>query len=239
MQNPRNGFTLAELLIALALLGVVAAFAVPKIMQATESKQASSKIREAVSVLEQSFYNRKFLDRYTFNAGIVYGPGQKLYHSIHESLNVLDKGDGAVPLTILPANHPCLDPNEANAPTGWVLFPNGLVVTGLTSGADFDALPFNDVSHDHNQNYIICIDYNGNDSPNRKGQDVFVGNFHLYGGFTGPPNSESQRSFNWGGTTANVFAIGGAPGTILGTNAPLIGDATAQPSAVVGAVFQD
>ncbi len=227
------GFTLAELLIALALLGIIAAFTIPKLLSTMSTKETSSKVTEAITTLEQAFYNKKMQDHNTYSAGIVYGPGSTLYTNIEGSLNVLDKGPGSA-ATLLGASHPCVDPNQANAANGWIQFQDGIVVTGLNSGADFDSLPYNHPTHNQSQNYVICIDTNGKDNPNQAGLDVFVGNFNLHGAFTGVPTVQTERTFHWGTATNDVYAIGGASGTTLGVSNPRIGSASVQDSAVAG-----
>jgi len=57
MQIRKRGFTLAELLIALALLGVIAAFTIPKILNATNSAQMIANVKDGVSTIEQAWYN--------------------------------------------------------------------------------------------------------------------------------------------------------------------------------------
>ena len=55
VRNRDTGFTLAEVLIALALLGVVAAFAIPKILINTQSSQKASTFKEAIATVDQLF----------------------------------------------------------------------------------------------------------------------------------------------------------------------------------------
>lgn len=54
--NPIKGFTLAELLIALAILGVIATFAIPKILQAQADQHKKAVIKEIYSALSDGFY---------------------------------------------------------------------------------------------------------------------------------------------------------------------------------------
>jgi prepilin-type N-terminal cleavage/methylation domain-containing protein len=52
-----KGFTLAELLIALAILGVIATFTIPKILSATSSGQNTAVAKEAASMISGAFSN--------------------------------------------------------------------------------------------------------------------------------------------------------------------------------------
>lgn len=49
-----NGFTLAEVLITLGIIGVVAAMTIPTLIANTRSKQYSSQLKKAISTLSQS-----------------------------------------------------------------------------------------------------------------------------------------------------------------------------------------
>jgi len=53
--SPSNGFTLAELLIALSILGVIATFTIPKILQSTSDQTDNSIAKEAVSMVSQAY----------------------------------------------------------------------------------------------------------------------------------------------------------------------------------------
>jgi prepilin-type N-terminal cleavage/methylation domain-containing protein len=54
-QSP--GFTLAELLIALAILGVIATFTIPKVIQSQKAGKYNAVAKECVSMLSQAFQN--------------------------------------------------------------------------------------------------------------------------------------------------------------------------------------
>jgi type II secretory pathway pseudopilin PulG len=56
MNKKHTAFTTAELMIALALIGLVATFATPKIYRSLLNSQERSAFREVVSVLEQLYY---------------------------------------------------------------------------------------------------------------------------------------------------------------------------------------
>jgi prepilin-type N-terminal cleavage/methylation domain-containing protein len=49
------GFTLAELLIALAILGIIATFTIPKILSTQQNNSANSKAKEAAGMISQAF----------------------------------------------------------------------------------------------------------------------------------------------------------------------------------------
>lgn len=56
-KNNLKGFTLAELLIALAILGIIAVFTIPKVLTNTRDQTQNSMAKEAVSMISQAYQN--------------------------------------------------------------------------------------------------------------------------------------------------------------------------------------
>ena len=54
-KNRFNAFTLAELLIALAILGVIATFTIPKILLAGQNSESNAKVKEAASMIAAAY----------------------------------------------------------------------------------------------------------------------------------------------------------------------------------------
>lgn len=66
-QKRQYGFTLAELLIALAILGVIATFTIPKILMAQQSSKYNSVAKEAVAMVAGAHTKLKYSGAMTTN----------------------------------------------------------------------------------------------------------------------------------------------------------------------------
>ncbi len=61
-QNPRHGFTLAEVLITLAIIGVVAAIAIPSVISNSQQQEFKTGLKKAVTVLNSAITMNLALD---------------------------------------------------------------------------------------------------------------------------------------------------------------------------------
>lgn len=68
--NRLSGFTLAELLIALAILGVIATFTIPKILSAQRNEQFNTATLETVSTISGVYQTYKLSNQITSSFGI-------------------------------------------------------------------------------------------------------------------------------------------------------------------------
>lgn len=62
-QKAPYGFTLAELLIALAIIGEIATFTIPKIISTTQRKEYNLKAKEASAMVAAAYHNYKMANR--------------------------------------------------------------------------------------------------------------------------------------------------------------------------------
>jgi prepilin-type N-terminal cleavage/methylation domain-containing protein len=218
--SSQTGFTLAELLIALALLGVIAAFTIPKVLEATGTQQATAQLKEAASTLESAWYNQKLQNSFS--------SGNSLATSVIPALNTASSSTAGSafgangPMVTLQAagSHAC----NATYIDGYAQFANGAIIM---FGPDPGLSTYSVIPAGAAGNVPICIDTNGINGPNQVGVDVFVGEFNQWGNFdgtgtinlstanqlgtgsvyTGAP-SPTNKNFNWGSPIVSVANVG-------------------------------
>lgn len=173
IMSKQQGFTLTELLIALVLLGVIASFAIPKVLKATADQKTAAVVKETAAMLEDAYYgNRLNGDTYATN----------LYTYIIDDLNYTARNTGALAtLTGYPAAAAtnCRGVGAAGT-TGWVQLPSGAFISGLAGPTAANW-------------HLICIDVDGVNGRNTLGVDEFLGNFI---------NTAQGKAFYWSNAAA-------------------------------------
>jgi prepilin-type N-terminal cleavage/methylation domain-containing protein len=143
----KDGFTLAELLIALAILGVIATFTIPKVLNSQQDSKFKAIEKEAVASVSAAWQQVKMKGA-DGNTNIVFGVlNSNLNYVRKDSVTVIDEWHGANTRTCL-INQCYLLHNGAmiwadpatfggtastNAVSFWV-DPDGKVTDGTTNG---------------------------------------------------------------------------------------------------------
>ena len=182
MHKKHDGFTLAELLIAMVILGIIASFFIPQILNAMGQQAYTAKIRDAVALIENSVYtctlesscsyqvnddfHRNFVNP-TLNTSV------PKWKNVQNSSSVFD--DTAIGMAA--DTHPCDRDSantifDSNSSSAWVLLTSGQLIVGL------DSAPMRAATVAA-RTFSFCIDANGSGGPNLPGQDIRVGNFAL------------------------------------------------------------
>ena len=145
------GFTLAEVLITLGIIGVVAAMTIPTLMNQTGQAEFKTGFKKAVSVLNQAITMNVALDSSDFSALTttqVTGAGS-IYNMFNSRMNVISTGANA---TIGGAF------NNAN---NYTMFLNdGMAITFPTSAGVGCTAP-------RTANCLVVVDVNGIRKPNK------------------------------------------------------------------------
>lgn len=235
MMKKQAGFTLAELLIAMVILGIIASFFIPQVLNAVGTQQHVAKTKDTVALIEGSVRSCTLDNTCTWVAGTA-GPtvGNNLYEYFVDATTMTavakwvpltngadGRGAGAVPATVLPATHPCVV--GMTNPQGYIRLKSGQTINGLV-GAGSGTTSFSAGT----RAWWLCMDSNGAAGPNTQGVDVRIGSFTLPAANTAP----NAASFQWGAADATI-ATNAAGNNFNGPDA-LLAPFTAAPNAAAG-----
>jgi prepilin-type N-terminal cleavage/methylation domain-containing protein len=145
--NLQSGFTLAELLIALSILGVIATFTIPKVLQAQQDSKASAIAKETVAAVSESLQAYKLKN--SLSSTISMGDLTPFLNYVSTFTGNIDRGYGDTTMAC-DASNPCLslhngavllytpaDSFNGTASTNAIYFyldPDGKVTDGTTNG---------------------------------------------------------------------------------------------------------
>ena len=97
IMNGKKAFTLAEVLITLGIIGVVAAMTMPTLMNATQGAQYRTAYKKALSVLSQAVVLNIALDDYDLSqatGSATDGTSNSLYNLFKNRMNVVSTNNG-------------------------------------------------------------------------------------------------------------------------------------------------
>lgn len=145
-----GGFTLVELLIVLAILGVIATFTIPKVLQSQTDAKRKAVFREAIAAMNEAFYAG-------YRSGTLTETNVGTYMRTHLNAIKICNSDAIAEGCWPPSSDPAAQGGEAG-----VILPNGAMIAGLDNasggtGAD-----------------VMILDWNGLEGPNQEGQDEII-----------------------------------------------------------------
>ena len=171
----KKGFTLAEVLITLGIIGVVAAMTIPNLITHNQKEETVTKLRRAISVFNQA-YKLSFdeLGNPTPEEAFAMGPEEyiKTYWEKNKKINHIclkysDCGyESLTPMTF------------ANGEKNTSNIINKTSRIGITTMDGFTYIIFtsswnNDTNSFSNPNSLVIVDINGSHKPNKLGKDIF------------------------------------------------------------------
>lgn len=183
----KRAFTLAEVLITLGIIGVVAAMVLPVMMNNVQDKVLETQRKKAASVLANGF-RKMMADNEVFNFEDLPLYSCQDMNCLKQEykkvfVTIADNFDGnSSAIAFLPTQYRLI---EANQPLGY-LFPPAFAVTGAVANptvewqymATFitpDGVVYgNDPTLYADYNFIIFADVNGAKNPNIAGKDLVV-----------------------------------------------------------------
>ena len=148
----KSGFTLAEVLIALALLGIVAVFAIPKVLQANQNNTKIALLKESYGLVSQVVYEGTITQQLSLSNAIPYLSGRL------NALRICDTNGKAQTCTKVDRINPDNGANASLVPA--FVMPNGVIIfCNVTSS---------------NGSLDTYIDWNGDGPPNAPGDDLLM-----------------------------------------------------------------
>lgn len=165
----KNAFTLAELLITLVIIGVIAALTIPAVMFSTDEKQAAAGLKKAMMTLNQAVDMARTEIKFQPNPKCYIDPDGDSDTSQCEDLfkymkNIIqvqkyckeDPVGNECVAEFVPAEAPCEGWNDLSAKQGFL----------TADGMNFFLYAANDPT-------VIGVDVNGFRGPNKWGYDIF------------------------------------------------------------------
>lgn len=178
MKNKLFAFSLAELIIAIGVIGVVAAITIPMLMINIEKTQTVSKFKEVNSMLEKTMQQIKYdCSGDVFNCITNTGAANDDSASRQELVNLFkpkfklakDCTDGTTTGCFGSAQYRALDGSYSSTyvydSAPWYANARFTLANGATMALDWDGYP--------PFYFIIAIDLNGAKEPNQLGKDTF------------------------------------------------------------------
>ena len=172
----RGAFTLAEVLITLGIIGVVAAMTMPSLMNSTQGAQYKAAYKKALSALSQAVTLNVALDDYNFaqaNSGTDSG---SIYAMIYSRMNHVKVATEAVGYTITAeaGSGTTTSPSTATASNYTFFFNDGIVFSfpkaaanctkdGTIGAFSASCKGFIDVNGEKNPNRLVKCENTGSD----------------------------------------------------------------------------
>lgn len=185
-QNKKNkyklAFTLAEVLITLGVIGVVAALTIPTLITNYQKHQTVTQLQKAYSQINQAFLNAKLEmgDSAQWSKPVVN----------QDPIESLDWWNTYfLPNAKLSTSKTCVDDNFYECISNTSKYLDGTTMGWTTNLPaillnDGSVIKLGSVSNTANASATIWVDLNGKQKPNIVGKDLFLIQFYLQNGLT-------------------------------------------------------
>lgn len=175
----KKAFTLAEVLITLAIIGVVAAMTVPSLLQGQQEKATVTALKKAFSTLSNAFTLAVNDNGTPDNWGMIANPSSPMLDKLKPYLNVAkDCTDGSKGCFPTGVNYKYLAPTQGNIGVidDWnepaLKLADGTLLLGEVNSSDCSS-PIGNSTALKNVCGNYYVDINGYKSPNQVGKDVY------------------------------------------------------------------
>ena len=171
----RFGFTLAEVLITLGIIGVVAAMTMPTLMNATNGAQYKTAYKKALSVISQAIVLNLALDDYDLGTTTSTGTGSddfSMFNLLKNRTNVVRTETGAIEgySTLIGSSATSQTGSAADLSNNYTVFFNDGIMFTFPKAAQncTEANTIGQTNGLANGNCRGFIDVNGTKAPNRQ-----------------------------------------------------------------------
>ena len=171
VSNFKYGFTLAEVLITLVIIGVVAAFTIPALINKTQKQETVAGVKKAYSTLQSSIHKMALDKDYPQGDYSFITDANSFFDAFEKTVSTTKRCKGSA--DCLPSAAKQLgggnDPISNN--TNALITSDGVIYTF----GDFDSSVFGILDEDKNA-YIgrFWVDVNGQKGPQTYGKDLFA-----------------------------------------------------------------
>lgn len=217
----KQGYTLAEVLVTIGVIGVIAAFTIPSLVQNTGNRTLGSSLARGFELVQQGFENIKIeaeknaneADTFDNLAGIrredlglsgtaYITDDNTFYNETKAFLGTTDSDYAIADIKDYNGNNP--GNNFTTGYTAYQLNKTKIVVM-------FQNAVIGDITNADSDDIIskVLIDANGNDKPNRLGRDVFLFGLTNSGTLI-PAGTQQYHDFD------NTVTVGGCNGDDAG-----------------------
>lgn len=182
----KNGFTLAEVLVVLGIIGVVAALTLPSLMSDTAASQIGPKLAKAVSMFDQAnagVLNDAIADHLA-DTGLLGTNGSGYVDKLTDHLKASSGGS----ISKAPSNA-----SLVGSPAGSVTAKDGTIYQMYYNN---NSASGGGAAHKDKIGYVV-IDINGDANPNEPGTDIFAFTWWGDGSIRPAGGSNSDSGFDW------------------------------------------
>ena len=165
-----KAFTLAEVLITLAIIGVVAALTIPSVITKYQKRQTVVKLKTAYNILQQALIQSEIENgphenwNYNLSSAVFFEKYIKKYINYTKYSTLSSDNFTGVDYYMKPYNASTKIPSSSNHPINSNGYPKAILNNGMIFAAGAEPGP---------QKCSVAVDINGVKKPNAYARDVF------------------------------------------------------------------
>ena len=171
----KKGFTLAEVLIVLGIIGVVAALTIPALLNKYNKDQIAVKLQRATSELNQAYKLATSQNGELSTADMVNWEPVDIYNTYWKPYFKVSKFCNDFKSCGYKSNTPFITRQKTN--TGTMIVPSANFTFETTNGFTYFVQTRGNATPPHIESFGLYFDINGSKGPNMLGTDIFIFSF--------------------------------------------------------------